>query len=112
MSTSKRKKAEREAQHRKEKVQRQYQKMLDNANKKRTMSKNDFVEYKPNETYRRETPDYPSLSSAPIPGAGTKRESQQYTGDYLIGIATMHKSNMVPVSRGIDPTEFATMRRN
>jgi hypothetical protein len=34
-----------------------------------------------------------------------------YTGDYIIGIATMHKSNLVPVGRGDNPVDYATMRR-
>ena len=45
----------------------------------------------------------------PIQG---KRKAQEYTGDYITGLATMHKSNTVPVGRGADPKEFAQMRRN
>ena len=41
-----------------------------------------------------------------------KRKANQYTGDYITGLATMHKSNTVPVGRGADPKEFAQMRRN
>jgi hypothetical protein len=64
------------------------------------------------EPYRRETPHYPSHASSSIPDAGTKKESLKYTGDYIIGIATMHKSNLVPVGRGDNPKDYATMRRN
>ena len=75
--------------------------------------KKEFVPYKPETpSYVRETKSYPSLSTSPIPDAGAKKESQQYTGDYIIGIATMHKSNLVPVSRGDNPKDYATMRRN
>jgi hypothetical protein len=75
--------------------------------------KKEFVPYKSEPTsYVREKKSYPSLSTSPIPDAGTKRESPKYTGDYIIGIATMHKSNLVPVSRGDDPKDYATMRRN
>jgi len=75
--------------------------------------KKEFVPYTPEPTpYVRETPDYPSLSSSSIPASGTKTESQKYTGDYIVGIATMHKSNLVPVSRGDNPVDYATMRRN
>ena len=50
----------------------------------------------------------------------TRKEPLQYTGERkLIGIATMHKSNMVPVFADDDDktgskqaTEIATMRRN
>jgi len=49
-----------------------------------------------------------------------KREPMQYTGERrLVGIATMHKSNMVPIFADDDDktgskqaTEIATMRRN
>ena len=44
----------------------------------------------------------------PIQG---KRKAQQYTGDYITGLATMHKSNTVPVGRGSDPKIYAQMRR-
>ena len=52
-----------------------------------------------------------STSNA-IPGTGPKKESPVYSGDYIVGIATMHKSNLVPVGRGDDPKHYATMRRN
>jgi hypothetical protein len=49
----------------------------------------------------------------------TKKEPMQYTGERrLVGIATMHKSNMVPIFADDDDkngqkqaTEIATMRR-
>lgn len=108
MSTPAWKKRARQLEHIKQKKQREYQKMLASIPK----PKKEFVEYKPEETYVRETPDYPSLSTSPIPASGTKTESQKYTGDYIVGIATMHKSNLVPVSRGDNPVDYATMRRN
>ena len=43
--------------------------------------------------------------------AGTKVESEQYTGDFVVGLATMHKSNTTPVTKNTDPTIFAKMRR-
>ena len=50
----------------------------------------------------------------------TKKPSMQYTGERrLVGIATMHKSNMVPVFADEDDvngskaaTDIAQMRRN
>lgn len=39
-------------------------------------------------------------------------EKRSYTGDYIVGIATMHKSNLVPVCKDDEPTNYATMRRN
>jgi len=45
-------------------------------------------------------------------GGGTKQEPQKYTGDLITGIATMHKSNAVPVMKGTDQAkDIARMRR-
>ena len=60
--------------------------------------------------YRRETPEIPSLGNGV--GVATKKESTRYTGDLIVGIATMHKSNAVPVMRGTDQAkDIAAMRR-
>ena len=66
------------------------------------------------------TPDVPSASSEKSFAPATKKPDMKYTGERrLIGIATMHKSNMVPVFADEDDengrkaaTEIATMRRN
>jgi len=68
--------------------------------------------------YVRETQHIPSYSSGIFTPA-TKKEPMQYTGERrLVGIATMHKSNMVPIFADDDDktgkkqaTEIATMRR-
>ena len=63
-----------------------------------------------NKPYRRETPDIPSLGNGV--GVATKKESTRYTGDLIVGIATMHKSIAVPVMRGTDQAkDIASMRR-
>ena len=62
-------------------------------------------------------PNYKELSRAlptsdytgPVVG---KSKQNTYTGTFITGIATMHKSNMVPVSKNADAKEYATMRRN
>lgn len=46
-----------------------------------------------------------------VPIAG-KRKAQEYSGDYIVGLATMHKSNTVPVGRSDSPEIYAQMRRN
>lgn len=75
--------------------------------------KQEFKEYAPNKSFIRDTPKYPSRqTSDAIPESCAKREPNQYSGDYVVGIATMHKSNLVPVGRGDDPKEYSTMRRN
>lgn len=52
---------------------------------------------------------YPSLNS--MGGNTTRKEPQQYTGNRLLGIATMHKSNIVPVFSAEDAVDLARMRR-
>ena len=39
------------------------------------------------------------------------RAPERYTGTALVGIATMHKSNAVPVFSAEEATELAKMRR-
>ena len=68
----------------------------------------------------RETEHVPSLSSDSGIGTATKKPAMQYTGERkLVGIAMMHKSNLVPVFADEDDktgqkqaTEIAQMRRN
>lgn len=60
--------------------------------------------------FRRETPNYPSLDSK-ITGAVTSKQKQVYTGDNMLGIASMHKSNYVPVFKADDAVDIARMRR-
>ena len=70
--------------------------------------------------YTRETTQYPSRTGKESFAPCVKKEPLQYTGQRkLVGIATMHKSNMVPVFADDDDktgkkqaTELAQMRRN
>jgi hypothetical protein len=62
-------------------------------------------------------PDYSENRSAiptsdRVTAIAGKRKAQEYSGDYITGLATMHKSNTVPVGRGSDPKIYAQMRRN
>ena len=57
----------------------------------------------------RETPHYPSLNSDR--GVAVKQERQQYTGDNMLGIGQLHKSNAVPVFKQEDAEDLAKMRR-
>ena len=45
-------------------------------------------------------------------GLAVKKESPVYTGDEMIGIGQLHKSNSVPVFRKQDAEDQAKMRRN
>jgi len=60
--------------------------------------------------YIRETPVYKSKGTSG--GNTSKVESKSYSGDYMVGIATMHKSNSVPVGKDANPVDYSTMRRN
>ena len=46
-----------------------------------------------------------------VAGACVKPEEKVYTGGNLIGVATMHKSNMVPIFKKEDAADIASMRR-
>jgi len=57
-------------------------------------------------------PNYPPCSDKIPVGPSKKKEIQQYSGKRkLLGIATMHKSNMVPVFDKEDAKDIAKMRR-
>lgn len=47
-----------------------------------------------------------------VAGNGNKKDSQKYTGDYIMGIATTHKSNLVPITNKEQAIQASQMRRN
>lgn len=59
--------------------------------------------------YIRETQEIKSLNSGV--GCATKAPPKVYTGNKMIGIATLHKSNAVPVFNSEDAVEISKMRR-
>ena len=71
------------------------------------------------ETYKRQEEQYNSLMEEymkngeyhKIAGDCTKKESPKYTGNLIKGIATMHKSNAVPVISQQEAEDIARMRR-
>ena len=80
---------------------------------KQRKEEKEFKPYAPSQSHVRHTESYPSLTTSnTIPGACAKRESPKYTGDLIVGIGTMHKSNAVPIMRGTEQAkELASMRR-
>ena len=75
----------------------------------------------PKQDYRAPMPDYSSPSGNKIPtsdridGHAPQKERNVYSGERtLLGVATMHKSNMVPVfaDKKQDAKDIAAMRRN
>ena len=65
----------------------------------------------PTTVYRREcnTDHIPSLDTGKA--VATKKEVIQYTGDAMIGIGQLHKSNAVPIFSKEDAIDISKMRR-
>ena len=57
----------------------------------------------------RDTKHIPSLNTSG--GNATKSAPKVYTGDKVLGIATLHKSNAVPVFNSTEAVEISRMRR-
>ena len=55
---------------------------------------------------------YRSLSSHGGANSTARKETSKYTGTLVKGIATMHKSNAVPIIDQEQATEIAQMRRS
>jgi len=108
MAISRRKKMMREAALKKAAADRRYEKLCEsNVNLK------EFKEYVPSRPYVRATPSYKSHDRFTNETRSTAlRERKEYSGEYITGLATMHKSNIVPVGKGDDPKNYSTMRRN
>ena len=77
------------------------------------------VGYKPGQKATYEMPDYKenrrdtAPTSDKVVSIAGKRQAMQYTGNEIIGIGTLHKSNMVPIRRDSNSAkEIASMRRN
>ena len=81
-----------------------------NVGKKRAVKSKPVKSMHVDVPYRRETKEYPSYDS--FKGSTARKESQTYTGSYIIGIATMHKSNLVPITSKDAAKDAATRRRN
>jgi len=60
------------------------------------------------ETYRRQAPNYPSGDGI---GVSFAKKPNEYTGTLIRGIATMHKSNAVPIINQEQAEDISKMRR-
>lgn len=58
----------------------------------------------------RQTKHYPSLNSN-VTGPCSSGEKKVYTGDKILGIAAMHKSNLVPIFDDQSAKDVSQMRR-
>ena len=76
--------------------------------------KREFKPFKQEKTYQREVPHYPSWTQ-PANGAPLnptpRKERPIYTGTLVKGIATMHKSNAVPVISQEQAEDISKMGR-
>ena len=50
-------------------------------------------------------------TSDSVPDNGSRKRAQQYTGTFIQGIATMHKSNAIPIINEEQAKDIARMRR-
>lgn len=70
----------------------------------------EFKEFRPDYSYRGSDKKIPSAGNGI--GVALRKEPSKYTGDLIVGIGTMHKSNAVPIMRGTKQAEeIAKMRR-
>jgi hypothetical protein len=67
--------------------------------------------YTPPVALRRDTgPRIPSLDTGHT-GAVTVKQTPKYTGNKIVGIGTMHKSNAVPIFTDQEAKDISSMRR-
>lgn len=87
----------------------EWEAMLKKYESKKVLPKN-VQSYTSPKPFIRETIRYPSLNS--FEGSCTKPiHGKVYTGDKMIGIGTLHKSNAVPIFSDDEAKDQATMRR-
>lgn len=96
-----------------QKEQAEYEAWLNShrASTKKISKSSNFVTTSPVVTSNapRETKYYPSLKS--MSGSTAPVEKKVYTGDKIVGIAAMHKSNLVPIFNDDAAKDVASMRR-
>lgn len=59
----------------------------------------------------RETVQIPSLNNGIDSAPALKNKDKVYTGDKILGIGTMHKSNAVPIFSDTEAKDISSMRR-
>ena len=62
--------------------------------------------------YIRETEQVSSLNTFVTGPVNTGTTRMKYTGDKMLGVAAMHKSNLVPIFSNESAVDVSTMRRN
>jgi len=79
--------------------------------RKRAMSAPVLLSTQTSAPFRRETPYIPSLNGGKDMAPAVLAPQKVYTGTKVKGIATMHKSNAVPVFSDDEAVDIAKMRR-
>ena len=94
-----------------EQLETEWQKLKDQYAPKTKLSR-DRSSYVPPKPMRRdsEQPRIPSLDTG-VKGPVNVRMPMQYTGNKIVGIGTMHKSNAVPVFSDQEAKDISSMRR-
>lgn len=94
-----------------EQLEAEWQKLKDQYTPKTKLSKG-RSSYVPPKPMRRDSdqPRIPSLDTG-VKGAVNVRMPMQYTGDKIVGIGTMHKSNAVPIFTDQEAKDISSMRR-
>jgi len=88
-----------------------------NSTMKRSSHRSEFKKMDPVQTFvPRDGANHNSIPSKGVGSvsthSGTRKESPKYTGTYVKGISTMHKSNAVPIVSEEQAKEHSQMRRN
>lgn len=78
--------------------------------RKRAMSAPEWIP--PTNQYRGMNDPKPKSLNTWVTGAVTSKPPQYYTGNKLVGIGTLHKSNAVPIFSNTEAVEISQMRRN
>ena len=109
--TGKQKWASAEQKRQAEQLETEWQKLKDQYAPKTKLSR-DRSSYVPPKPMRRdsEQPRIPSLDTG-VKGPVNVRMPMQYTGNKIVGIGTMHKSNAVPVFSDQEAKDISSMRR-
>ena len=107
----KKKFASAEQKRRAEQLEAEWQKLKDRYAPSIKLSKG-RSSYVPPKPLRRDAdqPRIPSLDTG-VKGAVNVRMPMQYTGDNIVGIGTMHKSNAVPIFSDQEAKDISSMRR-
>lgn len=88
-----------------------WQKLLSKYDTKPVATKKKAEPYKPPKAFVRDDPTKHIKSLDTGVGVAPKKESPKYTGTLIKGIATMHKSNAVPILNQEDAEAISKMRR-